>query len=102
MIDRSVALALLATPIMNMNVKKNLNGHGRCGRCGSYGPVFSRRYGVIADLFRRADVPGGTHPLADMFRQNNSASIFIPAGTSTRPRKVPARVNVPPAHLPSL
>ena len=35
-IDRSVALALLATPIMNENVKKNLNGHGRCG---SYGPV---------------------------------------------------------------
>ena len=38
-IDRSVALALLATPIMNVNVKKNLNGHGHCGRCGSYGPV---------------------------------------------------------------
>ena len=43
--------------------------------------------GVIADLFRRADVPGGTHPLADMFRQNISASVFVPAGTSTRPRK---------------
>ena len=43
--------------------------------------------GVIADSFRRADVPGGTHPLADMFRQNISASGCIPAGTSTWPRK---------------
>ena len=43
--------------------------------------------GVIADLFRRANVPGRTHPLADMFRQNISASVFVPAGTSTRPRK---------------
>ena len=25
--------------------------------------------GVVVDLFRRAVVPGGTHPLADMFRQ---------------------------------
>ena len=25
---------------------------------------------VITDLFHCADVPGGTHPLADMFHQN--------------------------------
>ena len=25
--------------------------------------------GVIADLFHRAEVPGGTHPLVDMFGQ---------------------------------
>ena len=36
--------------------------------------------GVIADLFHRADVPGGTHPLADMFGQNISTSEFVPPG----------------------
>ena len=43
--------------------------------------------GVIGDSFRRANVSGGTHPLADMFRQNISASGCVTAGTSTRPRK---------------
>ena len=48
--------------------------------------------GVIADLFRRADVPGGTYPLAYLFRPE------LPRGRA----KVPARVNVLPAHLPSV
>ena len=38
--------------------------------------------GVIADLFRHANVPDGTHSLADMFRQNIACLLY----TSPSPR----------------